>query len=117
MRALLVSATIGLVVLVYVPARLAARAVERAPGAQAVPAHWTPFEGVLHGCSSSDPDEVLLTPGGVLHFKAGSNVNLWVTDHPLVNGIERNIVDANINFNAGVGRAHAHILSAILRLP
>lgn len=28
-------------------------------------------------------------------------------DHPLVSGLERKIVDANINLNAGVGRAHA----------
>lgn len=80
---------------------------EGTPATQAQPAHWEPFEGMIHGCSSTGADDLFLTPGGVLHFKGGSNVNLWVTDHPLVNGIERNIVDANINFNAGVGRAQA----------
>lgn len=108
MRALFVSATMSLVFLAMcTEAPLGARTEERAPEATLQPVNWEPFEGTIHGCSSTGPDEPFVTPGGVLHFKGGSNVNLWVTDHPLVNGIERNIVDANINFNAGIGRAHA----------
>lgn len=108
MRPLFVSATISLIFLAMcTEAPLGARARESAAHGQAQPPHWETFEGILHGCSSTNPDEMRLTPGDTLHFKGGSNVNLWMTDHPLVSGLERNIVDANINFNAGVGRAHA----------
>lgn len=95
--------------LLAVPAAapLSARTTQGVPDAQAEPVHREPFDGMIYGCSSTGPDEPFVTPGGVLHFKGGSNVNLWLTNHPLVNGVERNIVDANINFNAGVGRAHA----------
>lgn len=108
MRGLIVSATMSLVFLaVCTEAPLGARAHGGASESRFDPATSEPFEGVIHGCSSTNPDEMLLTPGNTLHFKGGSNVNLWITDHPLVSGLERNIVDANINFNAGVGRAHA----------
>jgi hypothetical protein len=108
MRTLFVSATMSLLILmVGTEAPVGARSYGDALDARVQPAGWTPFEGMLYGCSSSGSSEALLTPGNTLHFKGGSNVNLWVTDHPLINGLERNIVDANINFNAGVGRAHA----------
>jgi hypothetical protein len=107
MRVQMVITTMSLVMFgVRAEVPLGARATDGAAEAQTQPAQWEPFEGTIHGCSSTAADDSFLTPGGVRHFKGGSNVNLWVTDHPLVNGIDRNIVDANINFNAGVGRAH-----------
>ena len=66
----------------------------------------TEFEGFLYGCSSTPPEEQTVTNGGVLHFKRGRNLNLFVTDSPLVDGYERNVVDANINLKTGTGVGH-----------
>lgn len=78
-----------------------------APSANASAVTRIPFSGTLYGCSGTAPAELSVTPGGVLHFDGATNVNQWVSDNPLVNGIENNVVDANINLNGGYGRAHA----------
>jgi hypothetical protein len=66
----------------------------------------TQFEGFIYGCDGTPPESERVTPGGVLHFLASTNLNLWVTGDPLIDGFALNTVDANINLKTGSGVAH-----------
>ena len=76
------------------------------PLAAVLPATRTEFEGFINFCGGTDPTKINVTPGDILHFKGGTNQNVWVTGNPLIDGVEQNVVDANINLKSGSGSAH-----------
>jgi hypothetical protein len=72
------------------------------------PASSTEFDGFINFCVSDDPTRFKITPGETLHFTA-SNENRWVTGNPLIDGVERNTVAANINLKNGQGVVHLDV--------
>ncbi len=69
-------------------------------------AQRTEVDGLVHACGSTPPDGIKITPGGTLHIRGAGNWNQWVFGHPLLDGFEEIVGDANINLNTGDGRAH-----------
>jgi hypothetical protein len=47
--------------------------------------------------------ETTITPGDILHTRDRNNVNYWVTGNPLIDGVEHNVVNANIDVDTGHG--------------
>ena len=76
------------------------------PLAAVLPATRTEFEGFIHFCGGTDPTKINVTPGDILHFKEGTNQNVRVTGNLLIDGVEHNVVDANINLKSGSGSVH-----------
>ena len=54
------------------------------------------FDGFICFGPSTRGD-VRVTPGGTIHLRGFSNVNQWVGHNALIDGIEHNMVDANID--------------------
>jgi hypothetical protein len=68
------------------------------------PATRIEFEGFVHFCASG-PADVRVTPWGqTRHVRGASNLNLWATGNPLIDGIEINTVSANFTPTSGVIR-------------
>ena len=76
--------------------------------AAATPAERTEFEGYVHYCGSTPPEELMVTPGGTVHLRAG-NQNQWVTGNSLIDGFEENASLVNVNLNNGTGAAHLDV--------
>lgn len=75
---------------------------------QSTPSNHTEFEGFIHFCGDSPPDQVIVTPGGkTLHIRGGLNINEWMSNNAFIDGPESNI--PNVNFNPKSGAVHLDV--------
>jgi hypothetical protein len=71
----------------------------------------TKFDGFIHFCEITPPDDIRVTPGNTVHITGAKNRNLFDTGNPLVDGFLENVVDVNNNLNNLTGSVH---ITAIL---